>query len=130
LASFLWGLLGGFVAFIAATIAGQPLYLFINLRSETASAIARYERFHTLIAPLEKQWLANRRVAYEVCGSRLVALASTNVFLTKILNKCGFDLQSAGDDLLILAQTVHGQSDTGDVQTRVVNALKLKLYPL
>jgi hypothetical protein len=126
----LWGLLGIFIVFIATTFVGRPLYLFINLRSETASAIARYERFHTLFAPLEEQWPADRRSTYEVLGSRLVAFASANVLLTKILDECGFDLQSAGDDLLILSQTIHGQPDSSDVQTRIVSVLKLKLYPL
>lgn len=128
--SFLWGLLGGFIASLATTIVGQPLYLFISLRSETASAMARYERFHTLIGLPNQKWFADRRVAYESCGSRLVSLAATNVTVTKILNKWGFDLQSAGDDLLILSQTGHGQADACVVRDRVVAALRLKLYLL
>ena len=130
MASFLWGLLGGLIGSIATTIVVQPFYSFINLRSETASAMARYERVHTLFGGPEETWLADRKIAYETCGSRLVAFAVTNVALAKILNKCGLDLQSAGDDLLILSQAAHGQAETSTVQERVATALRLKLYPL
>jgi hypothetical protein len=44
MASFVWGLVGGIVAWVTTTLLGQPLYRFINLRANAAEVLARYER--------------------------------------------------------------------------------------
>jgi hypothetical protein len=124
------GFVGGILGSIATAFVGHPIYSFITLRTKTAAAISRYERVHTLFASPDQKWFAERKIAYEVCGSGLVSLAATNDVLTKIFNKFGFDPQTAGDDLLVLSQTVHGDAEASIVQERVVTALKLKVYPL
>jgi len=124
------GFVGGIVGSIATAFVGHPIYSFITLRTKTAAAISRYERVHTLFAPPDQKWFADRKIAYEVCGSDLVSFAASNDFLTKIFNKCGYDIHVAGDDLLVLSQTVHGDAEAITVQERVATALKLKVYPL
>ena len=42
MAAFLYGLLGGILAWVATTFFGQPLVAFIRLRDECAKALAKF----------------------------------------------------------------------------------------
>ena len=78
MASFILGLLGGFVAWLATEILARPLSKFIALRAGAAEALARYEdRYNSdqdsLLA--NPDWLAERKLAYEDCGAELAVFA-------------------------------------------------------
>ena len=83
-ASFWFGVLGGFIAWVATEIFVRPLIRFYDLRTETAKALALYEdRFNPDpdASPPNPDWLEERRSVYQYCGAGLVAFATSNSFL-------------------------------------------------
>jgi hypothetical protein len=80
--TLLFGFVGGFIAWIATTVVGQPLLRFFQLRAQAAHILARYDDQPWIDNPEEKPpaeaWLAKRRQAYEEIGSELVAFADSN----------------------------------------------------
>ena len=83
--SLLWGLVGGFVAWLATAILGQPIYTFLSLRSEAARLVSLYERPRELPAVFtptraisEEAWQTDRRRAYQNCGSHLMGISAAN----------------------------------------------------
>lgn len=109
---FLWGLLGGFIAWLATAILGQPLYTFLNLRSEAAKILALYERQPSLPPTLSpnravslEQWQLERKRSYQECGARLVALGAANFHVvTAILHRMRFYPEAAGMAFLMLSE--------------------------
>jgi len=134
--SLLWdipgGLLGGFLAWFAATIVGRPLYTYRSLRSEAARLVSLYEHNpkHISIDQFlpgceDSDWLIERRRAYRACGTQFLALAATNAFLTEVLQKCRRDPQMAGYALVTLGN-MNPQSDAAhQIQKTLISALKL-----
>lgn len=71
------GAIGGFLAWIATTILGQPIYHFINLRREVAEALARFDeddprRDDPEHEPPTGAWLKGRSDAYEIVSRDVV----------------------------------------------------------
>lgn len=132
--SFLFGLLGGFIAWIATTFFAHPLTNFYNLRSRVAEAFARYEdRFDPEFddsLQSDKNWIVDRRAAYETCGSGLIAFATSNRFVTKFLYRIlpknsRYYVQSAGSNLMILARINPGTQTAKQLHGQIASALKL-----
>jgi hypothetical protein len=136
--SFLFGLLGGFVAWIATTFFAHPLTNFYNLRGRAAEALARYEdRFNLEFddsLQSDGNWIVDRRAAYETCGSSLLAFATSNRFVTKCLYRmaprnCRYYVQSAGSNLMTLARVNPGTQAAKQLHEKIVSALKLNYGP-
>jgi hypothetical protein len=131
MSGFLWGLIGGFVASLATAILGQPLYTFLGLRSEAARLIALYERAPALPstnAPNRavslETWQAERKRAYQECGSRLVGWAMANNLLVSILRKLHLNPEDAGNEFFILAELPSAEPG---VRQAILSNLKLKV---
>jgi hypothetical protein len=136
MASFLWGSIGGMVAWVATTILGQPIYRFINLRAEAAEALARYERRDPDDPDpdtVDVNWLAERKRAYRECGSRLVAFAASNVLVTRLLChpvlRKKYYPRSAGQALIVLGDLSPGAQTRLTARDYVISGLKLRFGP-
>jgi hypothetical protein len=133
--SFLFGLLGGFVAWIATAFFVQPLSGFFGLRAEAAEALARYEdRFNPNpdVTPPSADWLAERKRAYETCGAKLVAFAISNWLVARLLYRLPltpYYARSAGSSLQSLADAGPGTQASHQLRGQVVSALKLNYWP-
>jgi hypothetical protein len=132
-ASFLFGLLGGVIAWVVTSFFAQPLSTFFNLRAGTAKALARYEDRvdHNPEAPVPSaDWLAERKRTYENCGADLVAFAVSNTVITRLLNRFPYARfrcypRSAGLALLTLSEVRPGTRSSEDLREQVISALKL-----
>ena len=123
--SFLSGVAGGIVAWIATMLVGQPLYAFSAMRSEVAKLL--HLKFlgplniQSILAEgrdLEQSTLAD-------CGARLMAFASTQPIARWIVESLGFDPRQAGTNLIKLA----GESpeDSPAIGSQVALALKIRM---
>jgi hypothetical protein len=136
--SFLFGLLGGVVAWIATTFFAQPLTRFYSLRAEAAEALAQYEDQIDLgleekFQPSER-WIAERRVAYESCGSGLLAFAASNALLAGWFYRfwpksSRYYARAAGSSLMALANTVPATQASEHFRVQIISALKLRYTP-
>jgi len=136
LGSVLWGLIGGFLAWVATAIVGQPFYIFLSLRSEAAKALALYERGPgwQVTAQIESgirrqsEYEEERERAYRACGAQLVAFAATNVVLVSIFRWArSFNPKSAGEALISLGDMRRGSAEAYEVWETAVSALRLRL---
>jgi hypothetical protein len=134
--SFFLGLIGGFVAWIVTALIGQPIYRFISLRAEAARVLARYERQGSIPGSEagNANWIAERKRAYQECGTRLVAFAAANVIVTRLLRSRALRQlrcypRSAGEALITLGDLSPGASERLAVRDEIVTRLKLDLGP-
>lgn len=135
--SFLFGILGGFIAWVTTEIFVRPLTRFFALRAEAAEALALYEdRFNPDpdAPPPNSEWLAQRKLAYEHCGAGLVAFATSNSFISRLvyrvpLKNFRYRVRSAGSNMQGLAETAPGTQASDYFRTHVVSALKLWYWP-
>jgi hypothetical protein len=134
MSGFVWGLLGGFIAWLATAILGQPFYTFLSLRSEAARLIALYERTPILpstFAPNRavslEAWQIERKRAYQECGSRLMGLAAANNWLVFLLHKFRLYPEIAANGLFMLAE--FPSPDPG-LQQNIISNLRLKTISL
>ena len=135
--SFLFGLLGGVVAWVTTEIVLRPLTRFFALRAEAAKALALYEdRFNPdpdAPAP-NAEWLVERKLAYEHCGAALVAFATSNSFIARVLRRVPlrhfrYQVRSAGSHLMGLAETDPGTEASYYFRSQTVSALTLWYWP-
>ena len=135
--SVLFGLLGGFVAWVATEVFARPLARFVALRAEAVEVLARYEDRFSLDpkspAP-HPDWLWERKLAYEDCGTKLAAFAISNSFVARLMGRCPlkrfrFHARSAGTNLLGLAETEPGTEASDYFRVRVASALKISFWP-
>ena len=118
MASFWFGVLGGFIAWVTTEIFVRPLIRFYDLRTETAKALALYEdRFNPDpdASPPNPDWLEERRSVYQHCGAGLVAFATSNSFLSRLLQRVPlknfrYYVRSAGSHMQGLAETLPANS--------------------
>lgn len=88
--NFLFGLLGGFIAWVTIEIFARPLAGFFASRAEVAEALALYEdRINPDpdAPPPNLEWLAERKLAYRHCGAGLMAFATSNSFSARLLSR-------------------------------------------
>lgn len=132
------GLLGGFIAWIATTFFAQPLTKFYDLRAQAAEALARFEDQidHGVEGEFRHraQWIEERRLAYQACGSSLLAFATSNALVAswfyKLLPKRSrYYVRNAGFSLMTLAKVNPGTEASERVRAQIVSALKLKYGP-
>ena len=135
---FLFGLLGGFAAWVATEVLVRPLAKFFALRAEAAEVLARYaDRFSldpNSPSP-HPDWLWERKLAYEDCGAKLAAFAISNSSVARLMGRCPlkrfrFHARSAGSNLLGLAETEPGTEASDYFRVRVLSALKISFWPV
>jgi len=136
MSSFLLGLLGGFIAWIATEFVARPLAVFISLRTDAARVLSKYEsRFNPdpEFSPTP-QWLADRKAAYEECGAKLVAFALSNGFIARRLAR--FPLRNwrcharnAGETLLSLSEAPPGTYASKEFEEQIERSLRLSYWP-
>jgi hypothetical protein len=135
MASFLLGILGGFIAWVTTWFVAQPLSTFFALRSQAAEVFARYEDKvgpNPYEPPPSLEWLSEREKALESCGASLVAYAASNTFMETILLGEGpfnpfprYAPRSAGESLFILARLKPGTADAYRCRQEIIRDLKL-----
>jgi hypothetical protein len=137
MASFFWGLVGGMVAWVATMILGQPIYRFLNLRAEAAEILARYERDNSEDPGRDARevgWQAERKRAYQECGSKLIAFAISNVAATRLIRRrplrgVRYYPRSAGEALMTLGDLSPGSPDRSTLIQAVISGLQLDFGP-
>ncbi len=135
--SFFWGLLGGFIAWVATEYFARPLAKFFALRARAADVLARYEdRYNPDQDPLppNSDWLVERKLAYEDCGAELAAFAVSNSLVARLLyrfplKRFRYYVQFAGSNSLRLAETEPGTEMSDYFRVRVVAGLRLLYWP-
>jgi hypothetical protein len=140
--SFLWGLCGGFVAWIVTTIVAQPLYRFLALRGEAARLLALYEfRFDPDFDPgsgglggPSEAWLRDRMRDYAACGAELTGFSYSQSTFTRALHRLPLKAwkcypRSAGSGFDSLSQLNPGTVAAGETRDRIMSALKLMYRP-
>src|ERR1043166_2220328 len=100
-ATFLTALLGCFVAWIAATVLGEPVYRFLQLRLDAARTIARFDPYAAEGGNKNPDagsadWIAQRKPPYNTCGIDLQAFAATHPYISFILRWLGYHPDRAG----------------------------------
>jgi hypothetical protein len=129
--SFILGLAGGFIAWLATEFFGRPLNTILSLRSQAAAALARYEsRYDPNPEAFEvtPEWLAERKAAYETCGAALVGFARSNSRFARILYKLRWwriSAESAGSSLLNLAELNPGGWAASQLEDKIEQSLKI-----
>jgi hypothetical protein len=132
-ASFLLGFLGGFIAWLATEILARPLSKFFSLRAAVAEALTRYEdRYNSNrdSSPASRDWMVERKLAYEDCGADLAAFTASNAFVARLLGRSPvkrfrYYARFAASNLQSLAQTDPGTETSEYFRVRVVAALRL-----
>jgi hypothetical protein len=124
---FLWGLAGGVVAWITTTVIAQPLLLFWSLRTEAARVISLYERRGVVIPGLDDNRVRTRKLAYEACGSHLVAFDATYGPIIRLITfrRFPFAMLPAGEALIAASTAPEGSAAAAQLRESVVRALRL-----
>jgi len=125
LLSIVFGLLGGIIAWIATAVLGQPFYRYCCLRAEAARVLALYEHHDVIRA--NHEWRAERKRAYQACGSQLMAFAATNVLMTTLLQKMSRHPRVAGETFVTLSELSPDHQYRLSFTQRIIAALRLKL---
>lgn len=125
MASALYGLLGGFIAWVVTAVLGQPFYRYCSLRAEAARVLALYEHHDVIRA--NHDWRAERKRAYQACGSQLLAFAATNVVVTSLLQKMHRHPRVAGEAFITLSELSPDHDYRISFTHRIIAALKLDL---
>jgi hypothetical protein len=136
-ANFLWGLLGGVVAWTFTTFVAQPFTAYRSLRARVIEELARYEDRldpNPDLDPPTDARLAARKKAYEDCGTALVAFAVSNRYVTCVLHRFPIKRlrrypRSAGLSLQTLGDAKLGSQAADQLRNQVDSALKLRFWP-
>jgi hypothetical protein len=132
--TLLTAFIGGFVAWIATNLVGQPLLRFYRLRAQAAHVLARYDGLPWIdnpeAKPPDEVWLEKRREAYDEIGSELIAFADTHSLIArtlhhKLLGKYRYKARNAGDDLRLLGAAYPLAQVSAEIRKRVRLALRL-----
>jgi len=135
--SFLFGLFGGFLAWAITEFFARPLIRFVALRAEAAKALALYDDRYNPdpdAPPPDTEWLAERKLAYEHCGAGLMAFATSNSLIARLLYRFPlktfrYHARTAGSNMLGLAETLPGTEPSYYFRNQAVSALKLGYWP-
>lgn len=87
------GFVGGIIAWFAATLIGELLRKFFQLRHETAIALATFDDHWASNPdddPPSDEWFEQRKETFEKIGVALIGFGASNVGLNRILRskKC------------------------------------------
>ena len=132
MASFVWGVIGGFVAWVMTATIGAPFYRFMGLRSEAARVLVLYE--HAAEKVTTPDWLRQRAREYSRCGTALIAFSASTVVVTRLLQGglllgMRFYPQSAGKNLIALADLEPRKPGSYELKDEIIAALRLSLVP-
>jgi hypothetical protein len=81
---FLFGILGGIVAWISTAIIGQPFYELLKLRRETARLLHMYDPEIKDDRATISGWINERADAYRSCAAKLFAFDSSEMVAVAI----------------------------------------------
>jgi len=132
---FLWGLLGGVLAWTFTTFVAQPFTTYRNLRARTIEELSRHEdRFdpNPESDPPSETELVARKNAYEDCGVALEAFAVSNrLYVRWLLHRNPIKRlrrypRSAGSSLRTLGTAELGSQAADQLRKQVNSALKLR----
>jgi hypothetical protein len=130
--TFLTGLLGGFIAWIGTTVIGQPICKFLELRTEAARIIARYDPYvaSSPYVPYpdpftDVEWLEERKRAYLTCGVNLRAYAATHGSVVRWLHKFRYYPDNAGIYLIALGYLLQESELRHPTRDSAVQSLRL-----
>ena len=134
----MWGLLGGFIAWVLTNLIAHPLHRFISLRSEAARLLALYEDRFDVTNPEAprppEDWLAERRRAYDTFGADLTGFAFSNSIFTRMLHRLRPKRfrcypRNAGSAFVALSQAAPGTSADNETRQSIMRYLKLRYRP-
>lgn len=120
------GLLGGFIAWIATALIGQPIYMLCNLRGEAAKVLALYEP-----VPPERgrdtspSWLEERAAEFKRIGSKLIAFAATHSLASALVKIFGIQSRLAGEAFMQLAEQGPGGDRRPMLRSTIAASLKI-----
>jgi hypothetical protein len=122
------GLLGGFIAWVATMLVAHPLYVLVNLRTETARLLHLYEPTDRDDRGMLAAWLAEREAAYRFCATQLQAFATSQTLVTSIVGRPPLDWhpKEAGEQLWKLAPLGPGADERASLRRAIGVALGLK----
>ena len=138
MSSFVFGILGGIVAWVATTIVAQPLKKFLDLRAEAARLLAlygdEYDFTQNLSHTSTADWLAERKKAYAACSAELTGFAFSNSLATRILHRSPIKSlrcypRNAGTSLWSLSEATPGTGAAAELANGVKSALRLTYRP-
>jgi hypothetical protein len=132
--TLLTAFIGGFLAWTATNVVGQPLLRFFQLRAQAAHILVRYDGLPWIdnpdAKPPDEEWLEKPREAYDEIGSELIAFADTHSLIArtlrhKLLGKYRYKARNAGDDLRLLGAAYPLAQVSAEIRGRVQLALRL-----
>jgi hypothetical protein len=129
------GFLGGVIAWLVTTAFAEPFKRFLQLREDAARALAEFETMPWIrnpeANPPSDDWLNKRREAYDRAGIALIAFATSNSFLGrilihKVLGRYRYYVQAAGLGLRTLAVAYPGTQSSETCYQSILRQLHLK----
>ncbi|HEX2257477.1 MAG TPA: hypothetical protein VHG92_12385 [Afifellaceae bacterium] len=127
MASFLFGFLGGIVAWVCSSLLGRPLYRFFSLRQEAARVLALFD--YAARFSIEDDYSSNagplRKQAAKDCGAQLLAFATSHIAIITLLHKLHLYPQAAGEELLTLSMDRPGSRGAACRKDLIMAALRL-----
>jgi hypothetical protein len=126
--NFLWGFLGGIIAWFATEFVGQPIKTFLAARSEAAKVLAQYEdldRYDPERDPPDPELTNGRAGSLRAVGAALIAFAHSNQFLLPVFRRLHLSPQHAGSSLILLSQMKPNGVSNADERDEIMRYLRL-----
>ena len=126
--NFLWGFLGGIIAWFATEFVGQPIKTFLAARSEAAKVLAQYEEldyYDPERDPPAVELTNERAGALRAAGAALIAFAHSNQFLLSAFRRLRLSPQHAGSSLILLSQLKPNGINNEDQRDKIMRYLRL-----
>jgi hypothetical protein len=128
------GFFGGVIGWLFTTVLAQPFQRFVLLRQDAALALAEFEDRPWIgnpeAAPPTNEWLDRRSSAFEKAGVALVAFATSNSFVTRLLyhrfiGRYRCYVRNAGENLRSLAASHPGTQASSHFRDSAIKALRI-----
>jgi hypothetical protein len=107
--NFVWGFVGGILAWFATEFVGQPIKTFVAARSEAARVLAQFADLDEYDPVGERgdvspEAAAERSKALSAAGAALVAFSHSNQYLVPAFHWLHLRPRNAGDALILLSK--------------------------
>jgi hypothetical protein len=127
MAAFLFGVLGGCIAWVATMLLGQPLYAFATIRGEIARALYLHFSRPANLGAFLREFQRGHQDEFANCAARLIALTSTQPLAHHALRGLGYAPNNAAAALMRLASDEAEEADPNDLLTQITTSLKITL---
>jgi len=128
--NFIWGFIGGILAWFATEFIGQLIKTFFAARAEAARVLAQFQDLD-YYDPGE-EWpevtadqAEERKKALSAAGATLIAFARSNQYVVRPFRRLGFRPENAGNALMLLSQLPPRGSNNEDQREAAERYLKL-----